>query len=135
MFINGDGTDVTYPDTINNTNGYAGVPWDGEKYTVQDMAAQQGPALQNHTEALWSVGWVLGANNTAIIQSVLAALRGQRVWTLQPIATQANSAFQDFLSQYTGGSPADARFNQVVVDWLECGGSPSLPEFIIGLNS
>jgi len=135
MFINGDGTDVTYPDTINNTNGYAGVPWDGEKYTVQDMAAQQGPALQNHTEALWSVGWVLGANNTAIIQSVLAALRGQRVWTMQPIATQANSAFQDFLSQYTGGSPADARFNQVVVDWLECGGSPSLPEFIIGLNS
>jgi hypothetical protein len=129
MFINGDGTDYSYPDTVTNTAGYAGVPWTGELYTVTDLANQQGPPLQNQHPPLWSVGWVLGADTPTIIQNILTLLTGQKKYALQAVATAANAALPGFFSQY------GTNFNLVQVDWLEYCGSQTVPQLIIGMNS
>ena len=135
MFMNGDFADeqpVAFSDTVVNTAGYAGAPWDGELYTVKDLISREGPALQNHEQPLWSVGWVLGADTPTIIQTILTLLTGVQKWALQDVATNANSSLQEFLAQYAGPK---SNFNLVVVDWFEFGASPTVPEMIIAMNA
>lgn len=132
-FINGDLPNLIYPDTINNTQGYPGPPFDGEKTTLKDLEGQQGHGIECHNQELWAVNWTLGADNQALVGGVLQALTGEQVWVLQGVAEVANSGLESFLSQYGG---AGGRFNLVDVDWLEYSegeGSQVVP-LVVGMN-
>lgn len=130
MFLNDD--NISYPDTVTNSTGYASRGFSGERYTVDELIAQEGDALKTHTEPLWSLGWALGADNTAIAANIFTLLTGVESWALQTLATEANRALSGFVNQNGGAS---ARFNVVSVDWLQYGSTPSVPDFIIGLNA
>jgi hypothetical protein len=130
MFINGD-KDYAYPDTITNTCGYAGRDWDGETYTVACLSAKEGKALQDNTQPLWAVGWVLGANTPTIIQNIFWLLIGVEKWALQDIAAQANGSLLGFLDQHGG---KDGNFNLVTVDWFETGVADGVAKLVIDMN-
>ncbi|KAK0718434.1 PLC-like phosphodiesterase [Lasiosphaeria miniovina] len=131
MFLNGDYAQFTFADTITNTGGYASLESKNERYTVSEMASQEGQALQANTLPLWQVSWSLGADTATIVQNILVLLTGVNQWCLQDIATGANAALAGFLGQYGGAS---GKFNLVTVDWLELGGTTSVPELIVGMN-
>jgi hypothetical protein len=129
MFLNTD-TGYSYPDTVTNTAGFAGVPFQGEIYSLDNLQANQGPALQSHTEALWSVGWVLGISNNDIATNIIRWMRTAAPDpALGRIAVEVNGALQDFLNQY------GTNFNVVMVDWEETSTGTRPAELIIGMNS
>ncbi|KAK3371789.1 PLC-like phosphodiesterase [Lasiosphaeria ovina] len=132
MFLNGDCAQFAFADTITNTVGYASLESDNERYTVSEMASQEGEALQANTLPLWQVSWALGADTATIVQNILVLLTGESQWCLQDIAAGANASLAGFLGQYGGAS---GKFNLVTVDWLELGGATSVPELIVGMNS
>lgn len=130
MFTNGDLSDnIIYPHTITNTDGYSGVPWPGDVYTVANNSSQQGPPMQASHHPLWSVAWSLDAETQAIVQMVLAALTGDQKFILQGVATNANAQVAAFFDNY------GKNFNLFTCDWLEYGSTPSIPELIIGMNT
>ena len=128
MFINGDSPDVSFVDTLTNTGGYSGVPWNGELYSVTQLSDQQGPPTQASHDPLWSVGWVLGADTPTIVRNILVNLTGVSQFALQNIANGANGALQDFFQLY------GTNFNLLIADWFEYGASPSIPEMVISMN-
>ncbi len=129
MFLNQD-TDYSCPDTVTNTQGYAGIPWTGEVYSEQAMAATQGPALKTHTQPLWSFGWNLGLSNNDIAASILRYLRaGGENTPLKDVTTPTNGALPGFFAQY------GTNVNLISLDWYDfTTASQSVLDLIVGLN-
>lgn len=131
MFLNGDWASYSFANTVTNTDGFAGVPYTGERYTVEVMTQQEAAGLSSHSEPLYSIGWSLGADTQAIITNILTLLTKVDKFVLQDLATAANNALAGFLDQ-NGGTAG--KWNVVSVDWLECGPTPSVPEMVIAMN-
>lgn len=128
MFINGDGTNYAYDNTVTNTNGFSGVGWHGNEYTVQQISDQQGPPMAKPHDPLWAVSWSLDTDLRTAVENILTNLTGVSVWALQGVATTANAALWAFFQQY------GTAFNVLTADWPEYGGSTSVPEMIIQMN-